>query len=105
MANALFIGLLTQSLSYGIFLVSFAFCLFNLLRRDGNWRRIGDVHWPMVAISGLFFTFLTFDWGLEMAYGTKAFVLYRGPGGVGKAISGVPDWMQITHVSPRYHRT
>lgn len=100
-SDAKLIGLFFQSITYGALLVSFAFCLWALLWRDGCWRRcrVAEVHWQMVGVTVLFFTIATLDWGVEMLSIIKAFVMYQGPGGADEEFMTIDDWTKVTNVS------
>lgn len=97
--EAILIGLFFQSISYGIFLVSFALCLSSLLWGGETWQSSRDVNWRMVGVSGIFFALSTFDWGLEMVYTIDTFVIYDGPGGAEESFLTVSDWSKVANVS------
>lgn len=97
--KAQIVGLFVQSVFYGVYLVSFAFCLRCLLWGDeSKFKSRSSIHWPMVVVTLLFMMFLTFDLSLGLMHNIKAFVLYTGPGGALAEFSNISDWINVMKV-------
>lgn len=95
LSETILLSLFLQSLSYGIFLVSFGLCLISLLGREGRWKSGRDVNWQMVCVSVILFTFATFDWGMEMFYVIDGFLMYGGPDSAEEPFG----WTKVANVS------
>ncbi|KAJ6482981.1 hypothetical protein C8R47DRAFT_1133449 [Mycena vitilis] len=84
-----------ESIFWGIYVVTFAFCLAALLRTQNRWMRPAEVSKPMLVVTILMGCIATFDVCLTFLINLNAFVFYNGPGGPKAAFDNTSGWMDI----------
>jgi hypothetical protein len=92
-------GNFCQTLLFGIYLVSCAFCARTLLLtgngREERWRRPGEVHWLMAMTALALLVISTFDVAIGLLHNYQAFVKSDHPDAV---LLDITNWINITRV-------
>ncbi|TFK33582.1 hypothetical protein BDQ12DRAFT_657757 [Crucibulum laeve] len=88
-------GLFTESVVYGIYLVTCGYCAQHLFMIDGRWKRLREYHWAMVIVAALLLTFATLDVTTGFYHNLRAFVFYTGAGGATEAFSDLSFWVSV----------
>ena len=88
--EARIVGLFVESVTYGINLVSFGFCLNALLGFGTKRKRINEINWPMTIISILIFVVSTLGICLAFWIVLRAFVFYAPS--PSSALSDISYW-------------
>ncbi|PSR99323.1 hypothetical protein PHLCEN_2v4136 [Hermanssonia centrifuga] len=97
-AEAQIVGLFMESVSYGMFLVTFGLCIRALLfERDRSFipKRWADVRVGMLLVAISMFIFATFDVAFGLRHNLDAFIFYHGEGGAAKEFSDISYWVNI----------
>lgn len=85
-----------EDVAYGIFLVSFGFCIRVLLfTKAGTLKQTKRINWPVLAATLLMATFATLNVSFDLRFNIVSFVLYTGPGGAKVAFSRIGEWVNV----------
>ncbi|TFK32661.1 hypothetical protein BDQ12DRAFT_638462 [Crucibulum laeve] len=88
-------ALFTESIVYGIYLVTCGYCAQQLFMVNGRCKRLGEYHWPMVIVAILLLIFSTLDVAMGFYHNLWAFVLYTGTGGALEAFHNISFWVNV----------
>ncbi|KAF5346779.1 hypothetical protein D9756_010411 [Leucocoprinus leucothites] len=90
-------GNFCQTLLYGAYLVTCAFCARTLLikgsGRDERWVRLHEVRWMMAIMAVIFLLISTFDVAIGLLHNYEAFIQSNDPV---KVLTNTSDWIDIT---------
>jgi hypothetical protein len=102
-------GNFCETLTYGIYLTTFTFCMRTLLMNQyGHWRKPYEIRWYLVTVAMILFGVSTFDVIIGLIHNIKAFVDYHGEGGAPQELTNIRDWINVSRVSifaSRFFRT
>jgi hypothetical protein len=76
--EAQLVSLVLESITYGMYLVSFGMCVRALLSRNGKEQAL---NWPLVGVAMLMFALESMNIMCSIHFNLDAFIRYRGPGG------------------------
>ena len=93
-------GNFCETLFFGIYLVTCAFCartLFTTGNGDGErWRRPHEIRWMLTIIALVLFVICTFDTVLGLLHNFRAFIDSEDPE---HEFRNIADWINIVRVS------
>ncbi|KAJ7719942.1 hypothetical protein B0H16DRAFT_1386994 [Mycena metata] len=94
--EAQILGLFLESVFWGMYLITFVYCLRTLLfGLNFEIKRPSEINWPMVVITLLMCVLATLDTAVGLLHLIQAFVLYTGPGGPTEEFSNISDWINV----------
>lgn len=96
--EAQLISLALESMSYGVFLVTFGMCIKELLLSRSSTLVREAYNWPLIAVASLMFVLATMNITSSITLNHDAFVRYKGPGGASaifNEISYTPNVMKV----------
>jgi len=96
--EAQLVGLFMESVTYGIFLVTFGLCMQALCFEKNStfvWRRPRDIRWGMLLVAFLMFAFATMDVAFGLRHILQAFISYDGPGGPNQKFSDMSTFLNV----------
>lgn len=96
--EAQIIGLLLQSVFYGVYLVSFFVCIQCLIWDSGRFKSLRSLHWPMLTVALILCILSTLDLVLGFLRSIQAFILCTQPGSTVKGFANSSDWVNVVKV-------
>ena len=78
--EAQLISLVLESITYGVFLVTFGMCVRELFVGRTTGKRL-TYNWPLIAVAALMFILETMNIVCSIKFNHDAFIRYKGPGG------------------------
>ncbi|KAF9061677.1 hypothetical protein BDP27DRAFT_1234871 [Rhodocollybia butyracea] len=85
-----------ECITYGIYLVTLAQCLYALLfERSHEFRLKKKINWTMLVVTLLLCVFATIDVAIGLRHNLVAFVYFQGPGGPIAVFSDISNWINI----------
>lgn len=94
-------GIWTESIFFGIHLITFGFCIKALLFRENQLKSLQDVNWIMLTITVFLLANATLDVVLGFYHLLKAFVFSTGSEGPTQELTNISDWINISRVGFR----
>lgn len=79
--EAQLISLVLESITYGVFLVTFGMCFRELLMSRSGTLKQRACNWPLVVVASLMFILETMNIICSIKFNHDAFIRYKGPGG------------------------
>lgn len=89
------VGLFTESVLYGIYLMTFLSCMRLLLFRDGSLQSFSSLNHTMVAAALAMFLFGTLDVAFGLRHNLDAFIYSQGYGTPIAQFSSISYWVNV----------
>ncbi|KAI0085804.1 hypothetical protein BDY19DRAFT_895916 [Irpex rosettiformis] len=79
--EAQLISLVLESITYGVFLVTFGMCVRELFMGRTSIGKRQTYNWPLIVVAALMFILETMNIVCSIKFNHDAFIRYKGPGG------------------------
>ncbi|KZT05406.1 uncharacterized protein LAESUDRAFT_702231 [Laetiporus sulphureus 93-53] len=93
-AEAELVAIITESITYGIHISTFATCIWTLFRTSKTLGRETNV--TLLFFSITLFVIGTLDISFNIYRNLSAFIFYTGPGGANHVDEEVSNWVQVS---------
>ncbi|TFK38521.1 hypothetical protein BDQ12DRAFT_582127, partial [Crucibulum laeve] len=89
-------GLFLESIAYGIYLVTVAYCAQALLRSSAGWKRLDEINWSMVIVAILLFCLASLDLMFGFYNNLKAFITFGNiKDGALNEFTDISSWVNV----------
>ncbi|KAH7889178.1 hypothetical protein F5I97DRAFT_1934143 [Phlebopus sp. FC_14] len=92
------VALFSESVLYGVYLVTLFHCLRALLWSESDGRFKSQINWSMLIPALLLCLFATLDVAFGLRHLLDAFVYYQGPGGPAEELSDISYWVNVMKI-------
>ncbi|KZT10124.1 uncharacterized protein LAESUDRAFT_810397 [Laetiporus sulphureus 93-53] len=93
LAESQIVSLFVQSVSYGVHVVTFMVCIWNMLEQ--RYRHAKPINSLMLSIVVILFVVGTADLAFNLYHNILAFTLYTGSGGATGEFEQISTWVQV----------